>query len=66
MERLTVILVVAVVTILSLVSRIDPEGAISLLSAVVGYVLGRSQSLMAERTKKPQRDTPPLEEEDTD
>lgn len=45
-EGLTVILIVAIVTILSLVERINPEGAISILSALVGYVLGKQQGFM--------------------
>lgn len=42
-EGITVILIVLVVTLLSLVEKIDPQGAISILSAVIGYVLGKQQ-----------------------
>lgn len=43
-EGVTVYLIVGVVSVLSLADRISPEGTVSILSAIGGYVLGKQTS----------------------
>lgn len=57
-EGITVILIVIVVTLLSLVDKINPQGAISILSALVGYVLGK-QTGGGDGGPNPQQQQPP-------
>lgn len=52
LEGVTVFLIVMVITVLALVGIVESQGALSILSALIGYVLGRKATEL-EYTKPP-------------
>jgi hypothetical protein len=53
LEGVTVVLIVMVVTVLTLAGYVKEQGTISILSALIGYVLGRKASEPDQKDKNP-------------
>jgi hypothetical protein len=59
LEGVTVVLIVMVVTVLTLAGYVKEQGTISILSALIGYVLGRKASELEFKTPPDQKDKNP-------
>ncbi|MFM7441988.1 MAG: hypothetical protein ACKO2V_25885 [Snowella sp.] len=59
LEGVTVVLIVMVVTVLTLAGYVKEQGTISILSALIGYVLGRKASELEFKTPPDQKNKNP-------
>lgn len=59
-EAITVILIILIVSLLSLTNKIKGEAAISVLSALIGYVLGKQVSKSEEKVNPTKQELPPV------